>query len=380
LCLSSVMSKLEMKIKRNNHFQFHLRDTVGLRENVRNAKYKRNGMIRNNENGMFNKSLRHCNGQRGRKPFGISGGRINRRYDCQRDGYKYHPQTQRNAGSVKYLNMIQKQNTTWAFTKERVCKRRILYLPKLPKHVRKEDIQHVFSKYGAVLQCHILEDVDNCSSLVKMKNAREAFLAQRSLNGSSPIHSLRDGINVVFANRTVINKFKENSIAVSTTTVTRAEASQAGPSNSTEVPLSSEEISDITEIKNNDEFVGYFGRCDITEKKDCQEIISENENRTTTFTRVDGPIDSYNFSVIDIPAHLNDSQFLEFCKSYGTVDYAILARRKYPPAVCGCVSFTNMNETSKTAFLKLNGTKIYGKQLKVFQSSCLVNLVTNNAD
>ncbi|KRY79629.1 Rho GTPase-activating protein 21-A [Trichinella pseudospiralis] len=372
LCLSSVMSKLEIKIKKDNHF--HFPHTVGLRENVRNADSKRNGMIRNNENGIFNKSLRHCNGQHGREPFGISGCRINGRYDCQRDGYKCHPQTERNAGSVKYRNMIQKQNTIWAFRKERVCKRRILYLPKLPKHVRKEDIQHVFSKYGTVLQCQILEDVDNCSSLVKMKNGREAFVAQRSLNGSSPIHSLRDGINVVFANRTVINKFKKTSIAVSTITVTRVEASQAGPSNSAVVPLSSEKISDITEIKNRDEFVGYFGRCDNTEKKDCQEIkdnTSENENRTITFTRIDGPTDPYNFSVTDIPAHLNYSQFLEFCKSYGTVDYAVLSKRKYPPALCGCVSFTNMNETSKAAFLKLNGTWFYGKQLKVFQSSCL---------
>ncbi|KAL1239660.1 Beauvericin nonribosomal cyclodepsipeptide synthetase BEA1 [Trichinella pseudospiralis] len=202
--------------------------------------------------------------------------------------------------------------------------------------------------------------ISNMFSLNTMKNGREAFVAQRSLNGSSPIHSLRDGINVVFANRTVINKFKKTSIAVSTITVTRVEASQAGPSNSAVVPLSSEKISDITEIKNRDEFVGYFGRCDNTEKKDCQEIkdnTSENEN-----------------------PHLNYSQFLEFCKSYGTVDYAVLSKRKYPPALCGCVSFTNMNETSKAAFLKLNGTWFYGKQLKVFQSSCLVNLVTNDAN
>ncbi|KAL1232347.1 Protein elav [Trichinella spiralis] len=332
---------------------FHSRDTVGLRGNFRNVKNERNGITRKNEIGIINKSLRHCDEQCGREPFGISGRRINRRYDCQRDGDIYHHQTKRNVGSVKYLNMIQEQNTSQSPTKERVWKRRILYLPKLPKHVREEDIQHVFSKYGAVLQCKILEDVDNCSSLVKMKNAREAFLAQRSLNGSSPIHSLRDGINVVFANRTVINKFKENNFA------TRVKASKTDSSNSSEVPLSSEEISDITEIK-NDEFVGYFGTCDFTEEKDRQEIkdnTSENEN-----------------------PHLNDSQFLEFCKSYGTVDYAILASRKYPPALCGCVSFTNMNETSKTAFLKLNGTKFYGKRLKVFQSTCLANLVTNNAD
>ncbi|KRY42573.1 hypothetical protein T01_6626, partial [Trichinella spiralis] len=380
LCLNCVISMSEMKIIKMNNF--HSRDTVGLRGNFRNVKNERNGITRKNEIGIINKSLKHCDEQCGREPFGISGRRINRRYDCQRDGDIYHHQTKRNVGSVKYLNMIQEQNTSQSPTKERVWKRRILYLPKLPKHVREEDIQHVFSKYGAVLQCKILEDVDNCSSLVKMKNAREAFLAQRSLNGSSPIHSLRDGINVVFANRTVINKFKENNFAVSTTTVTRVKASKTDSSNSSEVPLSSEEISDITEIK-NDEFVGYFGTCDFTEEKDRQEIkdnTSENENRTTTFTRIDGPMDSYNFSVINVPAHLNDSQFLEFCKSYGTVDYAILASRKCPPALCGCVSFTNMNETSKTAFLKLNGTKFYGKRLKVFQSTCLANLVTNNAN
>ncbi|KRX84709.1 hypothetical protein T06_12300 [Trichinella sp. T6] len=344
---------------------FNSRDTAGLRGNFRNVKNKRNGITRNNEIGIINKSLRHCDEQCGREPFGISGRRINRRYDCQRDGDIYHHQTKRNVGSVKYSNLIQKQNTSQSPTKERVWKRRILYLPKIPKHVRKEDIQHIFSKYGAVSQCKILEDVDNCSSLVKMKNAREAFLAQRSLNGSSPIHSLRDGINVVFANR-----------------MTRVKASKTDSSNSAEVPLSSEEISDITEIK-NDEFVGYFGTCDFTEEKDCQEIkdnTSENENRTTTFTRIDGPMDSYNFFVNNVPAHLNDSQFLEFCKSYGTVDYAILASRKYPPALCGCVSFANMNETSKAAFLKLNGTKFYGKRLKVFQSTCLANLVTDNAD